>query len=150
MYLFIGSSKGKHSVQRWAFLVFVFASALSPDPIYAETDEVTTLGEIRITATRTKKNALDAPSTVHSLSFEELQDERMVRTVPEILRMRITEFTGPVRMNLEETWSLAWTANFDDVAAGPIFIFNEKYPGNEYAKRAKQRLSALDKTDKRK
>ena len=64
----------------------LLAVLLSPDYSHAETDVPIRLDEICITATRTNKDPLYTPNTVHSLSFEKLQNERMVRTVPEALK----------------------------------------------------------------
>lgn len=79
--------KGERSVPiwTWVLLVCVFGATLYLDTSYAETGEVITLEEICVTATRTEKNILNIPYTTYFLSSEKMQDERMVRTVPEAL-----------------------------------------------------------------
>jgi len=79
-------TNSKHIVKKWCFMLFSMAVLFFPNYSHAETDETIMLDKIFVTATRTDKDPLYTPNTVHSLSFERLQNERMVRTIPEALK----------------------------------------------------------------
>lgn len=66
--------------------IFFLPVLLHVNRVFAEEEKTTTLGEVCVTATRTEKDPYDVPSMVHELSSETLQEERMVRTVPEALK----------------------------------------------------------------
>lgn len=68
----------------WLTFYFLFASPFLLCLSYADPG-IVTLEDVIVTATRTERD-FSLPSTVHSLSSEELQNEKMVRTVPEALK----------------------------------------------------------------
>jgi hemoglobin/transferrin/lactoferrin receptor protein len=53
---------------------------------HAQTNSVSRLPEVTVTATRSEAAAFDVPFVTETVTREQLQDERMSRTVPEALR----------------------------------------------------------------
>ena len=54
--------------------------------VFAENPDVYTLGVVHVTATRTEKDEMQIPATVYDISSEELNNTKMVRSMPEALK----------------------------------------------------------------
>lgn len=73
-------------MKKLSMILFCYLFAVSSNMVSAKEMEPVVLDEIHVTATRTEKDMMDIPAAVYSISSQELNNSKIVRTLPDALK----------------------------------------------------------------